>query len=103
MLEQAGGDAAEGHADPGPSEQLHAWDTVAGTAAGHKLDIYHGTASIGSIALGTAAADTVAHSDTLNEVCESMEQVSVKTGADIAGKAHVVYEYEVLHDAVQTA
>lgn len=82
---------------------VHAIVTTQGTAAGHKLDVYHGTTSVGTIALGTSAAGTIAHSATLNRELASMDQVSVKTGADAAGKAAVVYEYEVLHDAVQTA
>lgn len=81
---------------------VHAIVSTAGTNVGHKLDIYHGTTSIGSLALGTSTANTVFHSATLNEVVDTMEQVSVKTGADIVGKAEVVYEYHMQHDADQT-
>lgn len=83
-------------------KRVHAVVTVAGTVAGHKLDVYHGTTSIGTIALGTAAAEVRVSSGILNELVESLEEVSVKTGADATGKAHVVYEHEVQFDAVQT-
>jgi hypothetical protein len=37
----------------------------------------------------------------LNEELASIDQISVKTGADITGKAEVVYEYHVHHDAAR--
>lgn len=87
-------------------KNVHAVVTVAGTAAGHKLDVFHGTTSVASISLGTSAAGATAKADGagpgLDIIVESLAQLSVKTGADATGKAHVVYEYEVLHDAVQT-
>lgn len=83
-------------------KRVHAVVTVAGTNAAHKVDVYHGTTSIGTIALGTAVAETRVSSAILNEIVESLEEVSVKTGADATGKAHIVYEHEVLWDAVQT-
>ena len=76
--------------------------TTAGTATTHKLDIYHGTASIGSIAIGTATAGALLASTALNENLAAMDQVSVKTGADAVGKNHVIYEYDVLPSAVPT-
>lgn len=84
-------------------KKVHAVVTVAGTVAGHKLDVFHGTSSIGTIALGTSAAGVIAASATLNEALATMDQVSVKSGADTVGKAAVVFEYEVAADAVQTA
>jgi hypothetical protein len=104
---EAGGGAATEYAkfrsfQKAKLKAVHAAVTVAGTAAGHKLDVYHGTTSIGSIALGTSAAGVLADSATLNEALASMDQVSVKTGADTVGKAHVIYEYEVDHDAQVT-
>lgn len=87
-------------------KNVHAAVTVAGTAAGHKLDVFRGTTSVGTIALGTSTAGTLAKADSvgvgMNLDMASMEQISVKTGADTVGKAHVVYEFEVLHDAVRT-
>lgn len=80
---------------------VHAAVTVAGTATTHKFDILQGTASIGSIALSTAAAGVVA-SAVLNADIDALGQISVKSGADQAGKAHIVYEYEVLPGAVQS-
>lgn len=82
--------------------KVHAIVTTAGTATTHKLDVYHGTTSIGTIALSTSTAGSIAHSGLLDEVCETMDQISVKTGADADGKAHVVYEFHVLPDAVQS-
>lgn len=81
---------------------VHAAVTVAGTNTAHKLDIYHGTNSIGSIALGTSAAGSLANSGTLNEDCAAMDQISVKTGADATGKAHVVFEFHVAANSVST-
>lgn len=81
---------------------IHAVVTVAGTSTAHKLDLMHGTASIGVITLSTSTAGVVASSATLNEALAALDQISVKTGADVVGKAHVVYEYEVVPTAVQT-
>lgn len=83
-------------------KRVHAAVITAGTNAGHGLDVYHGTTSIGTIALGTSAAGATASSAALNREVGSMEQVSVKSLADATGVAHVVYELEVQHDAVQT-
>lgn len=80
----------------------HVVVVTAGTATTHGYDIYHGTTSIGTIALSTSTAGTVGHSATLNEVVASMEQVSAKSLADATGVGQIVYEYEVLHDAAQT-
>ena len=82
---------------------VHAAVITAGTATTHGYDVYHGTNSIGTIALSTSAAGVVAHSATLNETVATMEQVSVKSLADAAGVAHIVYEYETLPSAVQTS
>lgn len=83
-------------------KKVHAVVTVAGTATTHKLDVFHGTTSISSISLGTSIAGVTASSATLNEELAALDQISVKTGADAAGKAHVIYEYQTHHDAVQT-
>lgn len=83
-------------------KKAHAVVTTAGTAAGHKLDVYHGTSSIGTIALSTSTAGVSATSATLNEELAALDQISVKTGSDQTGKAHVIYEYQTRHDAVQT-
>lgn len=80
----------------------HVTVITAGTATTHGYDIYHGTTSIGTIALSTSTAGTVGHSATLNRTVETMEQVSVKSLADATGVGQIVYEYEVFHDAVQT-
>src|SRR4051812_29879009 len=74
---------------------VHAAVVTAGTATTHGYNVFHGTTSIGTIALSTSVAGAVAHSATLNEVVESMEQISVKSLADATGVAQIVYEFEV--------
>jgi len=81
---------------------VHAAVITAGTNAGHGFDVYHGTTSIGTIALGTNVAGVTASSATLNREVASLEQVSVKSLVDATGVAHIVYEYEVQPEAVQT-
>jgi hypothetical protein len=81
-------------------KKVHAVVTTAGTATTHGYAVYSGTTSIGSIALGTAAAGTGASSALLNAVIPSFGQVSVKSLADAAGKAHILYEYEMTADGV---
>lgn len=81
-------------------KKAHAAVTVAGTTTTHGFAVYHGTTSIGSITLGTSAAGAYASSALLNESLAKLDQISVKSLADAAGKAHIVFEYEVLHDAV---
>lgn len=81
---------------------VHAAVTTAGTTTGHALDIYHGTTSIGTIALSTSAAGVTATSGKLDRSVASFDQLSVKTKADATGKAHVIFEYQIDPDAVQT-
>lgn len=81
---------------------VHACVITAGTATTQGYDIYHGTTSIGTIALSTSAAGVVGHSAVLDRAVATMEQVSVKSLADATGSAQIVYEYVVDHDAVQT-
>lgn len=83
-------------------KKVHVAVVTAGTAAGHGYDVYHGTTSIGTIALGTSVAGTLAHSSALNELVDTMEQISVKSLADATGVAHVVYEYQTTNDAVES-
>lgn len=72
----------------------HAVVTTAGTTTGHGFDVYHGTTSIGSIALSTntagVAASLVLSAD--RSIAQG-DQLSVKSLADATGKAHVVFEY----------
>jgi len=81
---------------------VHFAVTTAGTATAHKFDIYHGTTSIGSTTLGTNTAGYTVSNTTIDEAVASLDQVSVKSGADIVGKAHVIFEYRVDHDASQS-
>jgi hypothetical protein len=81
---------------------VHARVTTAGTATTHKLDVYVGTASVGSIALSTNTAGYTA-SVNIGANVDSLQAVEVKTGADAAGKAVVSYEYEYQQGATLTA
>lgn len=83
-------------------KKVHVVASVAGTTTGHGFNVFHGTTSIGSIVLGTQTAGSVGHSALLDRTLASMDQVSVKSLADAAGKAHVVYEFEVTPDAVKS-
>ncbi len=83
-------------------KKVHAAVITAGTSTAHGYDVYHGTTSIGTIAVGTSTAGSVAHSALLNETIASMDQMSVKSLADVVGVAHIVYEYEITADAVQS-
>jgi hypothetical protein len=83
-------------------KQVHAAVITAGTATAHGYNVFQGTTSVGAIALGTSAAGASASSGVLDLSVASMEQLSVKSLADVVGVAHIVYEYEVLHDAVQS-
>ncbi len=83
-------------------KKVHAHVVTAGTATTHALNIYHGTTSIGAIAIGTATALSTFSSAALNRTVESLERVAVRTGADAAGVCVVSYEFEVLPDAAQS-
>ncbi len=74
--------------------QARAVVTTAGTSAspGHKLDIYVGTASVGSFGLGSSTAG-VAFSTALNVDVPALSPVFVKTGTDATGAADVTFEY----------
>lgn len=83
-------------------KKVHVAVVTAGTATGHGYDIYHGTTSIGTIALSTNTAGYTASSSALNREVASLEQVSVKSLADATGVAHVIYEFQATHDAVES-
>jgi len=81
-------------------KKAHFGVTIAGTATDHGYNIFHGTTSIGAVVVGTGAIGAAVHSAALDETVGSMEQVSVKSLADVVGAVQVVYEYEVTPDAV---
>lgn len=83
-------------------KKVHARVVTAGTSAGHALNIYHGTTSIGAISLGTSAAGATASSAALNRTVDSLEQVNIVNGTDATGVAVVNYEFETLPDANQS-
>lgn len=82
--------------------KVHAAVITAGTATTMGFDVYHGTTSIGTIALSTSTAGVTASSALLNRAVGSLEQVSVKSLADATGVGHIVYEYQVDHDSTQS-
>lgn len=82
---------------------VHAAVITAGTATTHGYDVYHGTTSIGTIALSTSTAGSIGHTATLNRDVGTMEQISVKSLADATGVAQIVYEFDISPGAVQTA
>lgn len=88
-------------------KNVHACVTVAGTSTAHKFDVYIGTSSVGSIAVGTTAAGSMVSAvplvtGGLDQVIDGTQQVTVKTGADATGTADIVYEYLNLHDGTTT-
>lgn len=83
-------------------KKVHAKVITAGTTTGHGFDVYSGTTSIGTIALGTSAADSNASSGALDTAIAASGLVQVKSLADAAGVALINYEYEVDPDAVQS-
>jgi hypothetical protein len=75
--------------------------TTAGTATTHAINLYHGTTSIGAVALSTATAGvTTSILLATPRSIAAMDQISVKSGADADGKVHVVYEYEYPYGAL---
>lgn len=79
---------------------VHALVTVAGTSTAHGLDIYHGTTSVGTLALGTSAAGVIVSNTDVDFDVASGVQVSVKSLADVVGKAHVIFEFANHADSV---
>ncbi len=83
-------------------KKVHARAVTAGTSAGHAVNVYHGTTSIGAISLGTSAAGSTGSTAALNRTVESLEQVNIVNGTDATGVAVVSYEYEYLPDGTQS-
>lgn len=75
---------------------------VAGTSVGHLVTLKHGTTSIGAVTLSTSAAGVSTSITDLNRDLAALDQISLTNGTDATGRVQVVYEYEVMHDAVQT-
>jgi hypothetical protein len=84
-------------------KKVHAIVVTAGTNANAAVDVYVGTASVGSLAFGTNVADTVLHSAALDTEIPANGMVELKGAANSAtlvGSFNI--EYEVLHDAAQS-
>ncbi|MBF0212372.1 MAG: hypothetical protein HQM00_02270 [Magnetococcales bacterium] len=83
---------------------VHAIAKVAGTVAGHGFDVYNGTSSIGTLSLGTAAAEATASATlTGDTTIPAFGTLSVKSLADATGTAQFIFETQVAMDAVQSA
>lgn len=67
---------------------------VAGTSGttGHKLDVFVGTSSVGTITLGTSAVQATGTSGDLNTIVPIGSPVFTKNGTDATGTARVVME-----------
>lgn len=74
---------------------------VAGTSAttGNKVDIFVGTTSVGSITLGTSAAQVVGTSGDLNQTIGAGTAVYFKNGTDATGTARLTGEMSLAPDA----
>lgn len=79
--------------------RVHAIVTTPGADENHKLDVYQGTTSVATLALGTADKGSRVSTGSIDQVIDSMEKVSVRTGDDATGLADVVIEFETLWDA----
>jgi len=105
---EAGGGATTAYAkfrnyQKGKLRNVHFVVTTAGTSTAHGFDVYVGTSSVGSVSLGTNTAGYSASAGALNSAFASLDELSVKSLADVVGKADVVYEYDYDWDAVHGA
>lgn len=82
-------------------KKVHATVVTAGTNAAAAVDIYNGTASVGTIVFGTNTAGTVLHSGALDASVAANSYVELK---GIANSATLVgafsIEYQTAADAV---
>lgn len=83
-------------------KKVHFAVLTAGTAAGHGYTIKNGATTLGTVTLSTSAAGVTASSALLDSIVPAMGQVLVTSLSDATGVAQVVYEYEVLNDAVES-
>lgn len=70
---------------------------TAGSSAttGNKVDIFVGTASVGSVTNGTSAAGSTGTSGDLNTLVPAGTVIATKNGTDATGVAHVVMEMHI--------
>lgn len=83
-------------------KNVHAVVTTAGTVAGHGFDVYVGTSSVGTLAIGTAAAGSIVSAGDIEAAYASLDELKVTSLADATGKADIVFEINVDHDATHT-
>lgn len=84
-------------------KKVHALVVTAGTNTAAAVDVYVGTASVGSLAFGTNTAGVVLHTAALNTTIPANGYVELKgaaTSATLVGAFSL--EYEVEPDAVQS-
>lgn len=73
---------------------------TAGTAAGRSFQVYHDDSAIGSVSLGTAVAGVTVSITGLARTIASLEKVHAQFDLGAVGGGDIVYEFEVLPDAV---
>ncbi len=81
-------------------KRVHARVHTAGTATAYVVDVYHGTTSISTIALGTGAAGITGTTGLLDTAIAALDQIYFQAAGDATGRAIVNYEWEILPDAV---
>lgn len=84
---------------------VHTQVVTAGTSngAGNELIIKQGTTALGTFTLGTTTAGAQQHLTGLDATLASGDVLSATNGTDATGLNLVIYEYEVLPDASQSA
>lgn len=83
-------------------KKVHFAVTTAGVTDAHNFKIYSGDTAVSTCTIGTNTAGAVISSALLDSTIAANGLVSVYSDDDTTGKAHVVYEYEVLYDATQS-
>jgi hypothetical protein len=84
-------------------KKVHCLVVTAGTNAAAQVDIFNGTASVGSIVVGTNTAGTVLHSAAIDSDIPANGQIELKGAANTATFVGVFsIENEVAFDADQS-
>lgn len=84
---------------------VHSIVVTAGTSvgAGNAMIIKDGTTALATFTLGTTTAGATQSITGLNRDVASLSVLSATNGTDATGKNVLIYEYEVQHDANQSA
>lgn len=81
---------------------VHAAVNVAGTATTNTFVIKSGTTALGTFALSTSTQGVTSSIDVANTDVAALGELSITGGADTVGVADIIWEFEVLPDAVRT-